>query len=186
MAGNKKTRLENYDNTKYSPGRNIFVLSLWYFVNVLFFINPMNPFSSLKVALLRVFGARVGMGVNIKPSVNIKYPWRLKIGDYVWIGEGVWIDNLANVAIGDNSCISQGVLLLTGSHDYTKETFDVLVGDIVLEEGVWLGAKSLVYPNVVCKSHSILGANSVAIKDLDAYSIHHGNPAVVISKRVIK
>ena len=66
---------------------------VWYFVNVLFFLNPFNPFSGIKVRLLRLFGAQVGVGVNIKPNVNIKYPWLLEIGDYSWIGENVWIDN---------------------------------------------------------------------------------------------
>jgi acetyltransferase-like isoleucine patch superfamily enzyme len=61
--------------------------------------------------------------VNIKPSVNIKYPWLLEVGDHVWIGEEVWIDNLAKVRIGSNVCISQGAMLLTGNHDFTKSTF---------------------------------------------------------------
>jgi len=183
---NNKTDLSKYNNSEYNPGKNAVVRILWYFINVLFFINPLNPISSLKVFLLKIFGAKIGKGVNIKPSVNIKYPWRLKIGDYSWIGENVWIDNLANVEIGKNCCISQGVMLLTGSHDYTKSTFNVITGKIILEDGVWIGAKSIVYPEITCKFHSILGVNSVAIKDLEEYSIYHGNPAVKISKRVIK
>jgi putative colanic acid biosynthesis acetyltransferase WcaF len=185
MPQTTKTRLDLYNNKTYIPGKNLIIRTIWYFTNVLFFQNPFNPVSSIKVGLLRLFGAKVGKGVVIKPSVNIKYPWRLKIGNYVWIGEGVWIDNLAIVEIGDNCCLSQGVLLLTGSHNYAKATFDVITGDIILEEGVWLGAKSLVYPNVTCKSHSLLGANSVAIKNLDGYSIYHGNPAVKITNREI-
>ena len=181
-----KTDLSKYDNSKFSPGGNTIKRLLWYFINILFFLNPLNPVSLVKVLLLRLFGAKIGKGVIIKPSVNIKYPWRLKIGNHVWIGEKVWIDNLANVVIGDNVCISQGAMLLTGSHDFTKITFDVIVGEITLENGVWIGAKSIVYPNIKCKPHSILGVNSVAIKNLEPYSIYHGNPAVKISKRVIK
>ena len=79
----------------------------------------------------------------IKPSVNIKYPWRLTIGSFVWIGEGVWIDNLENVVIGDNVCISQGAMLLCGNHNYKKTTFDLIVGSITLEDGVWVGAQSV-------------------------------------------
>ena len=181
-----KTDLSKYDNSSYNPGKNIIVRTFWYFTNIIFFQNPFNTLNFTKTFLLRLFGAKIGKGVIIKPSVNIKYPWRLKIGNYVWVGEKAWIDNLAEVEIGDNCCISQGAMLLTGSHDYSKTTFKVITGKIILEEGVWIGAKSVVYPDITCKSHSMLGTNSVANKNLEPYFIYHGNPAVKISKRIIK
>jgi putative colanic acid biosynthesis acetyltransferase WcaF len=156
---------------------------VWYFTNILFFKCALNPLSSLKVFLLKLFGAKIGKGVNIKPSVNIKYPWRLKIGNNVWIGENVWIDNLADVEIGDNCCISQGAMLLCGNHNYKSEKFDLITGKIVMEDGVWIGAKSVVCLNVTCFSHSILTVNSVATKNLITYSVYQGNPAVFIKER---
>ena len=158
----------------------------WYFVNILFFKNPLNPISSLKCFLLRLFGAKIGKGVLIKPSVNIKYPWKLVIGDYSWIGENVWIDNLEEVEIGNNVCLSQGAILLTGNHNYKKSSFDLIVGKIILEDGVWIGAKAIVCPGVNCLSHSILTVNSVATNTLQAYTIYQGNPAVAIRKRNIE
>ena len=180
-----KTDLSKFDNSWYKPGGSSFKRVLWYFSNILFFLNPWFPVSSFKVFLLRIFGAEVGKGVMIKPSVNIKYPWRLTIGNYVWIGENVWIDNLADVKIGDNVSISQGAMLLCGNHNFKKTTFDLMVGKIKLEEGVWIGAKSIVAPSVTCKSHSILAVNSVATKDLAPYTIYQGNPAVEVRKREI-
>ena len=158
---------------------------LWFITNVFCFINPLIPISSFKVKLLRLFGAAVGKGVYIKPSVNIKYPWKLQIGSNVWIGENVWIDNLCLVRIDDNVCLSQGVLLLTGSHDQTKTTFDFISNKIVLEEGVWIGAKAVVAGGVICRSHSILGINSVAESDLEPYVVYKGNPAVPVLTRLI-
>ena len=134
--------------------------------------------------LLRMFGARIGKGVNIKPCVNIKYPWRLTIGDHAWIGENVWIDNLDDVVIGPHCCISQGALLLCGNHNYKKPTFDLMTGIILLEEGVWIGAMTVVCPGVTCRSHSILTVGSVATGDLEAYGVHSGNPAKFIRRRV--
>ena len=183
---NNKTDLSKYNNSEYNPGKNAIVRILWYFTNVLFFINPLNPISSLKVFLLKIFGAKIGKGVNIKPSVNIKYPWRLKIGDYSWIGENVWIDNLADVEIGKNCCVSQGAMLLTGNHNYKKHTFDLIIGKIILEDGVWIGAKSIVNNNVICRQHSVLSTNSVLSKNTDAYFIYVGNPAKIIRQREIK
>ena len=119
----------------------------------------------------------------IKPKVNIKYPWKLSIGKNTWIGESVWIDNLDHVNIGANVCISQGAMLLTGNHDFRKDTFDLIVKPIVLEDGVWIGAKSIVCPGVICFSHSILAVGSVSSKNLAAYTVYRGNPAVAIAKR---
>jgi len=122
----------------------------------------------------------------LKPSINIKYPWKLSIGDFSWIGEKVWIDNLGEVDIGKNVCISQGAMLLTGNHDYKKQGFDLMVGKIILEDGVWIGAESLVCPGVVCATHAVLAAKSVATQDLSAYQIYQGNPAHIVKERVIQ
>ncbi|WP_162419548.1 WcaF family extracellular polysaccharide biosynthesis acetyltransferase [Cyclobacterium roseum] len=180
-----KTKVSHYDNSWYSPNRGRIIQILWYFVNVVLFINPLNPISSLKVCLLRFFGAKIGIGVRINPSVNIKYPWKLEVGDYSWIGEKVWIDNLTMVTIGSNCCVSQGAMLLTGNHNYKKSTFDLIVKNIHIEEGSWVGAKATVCPGVTCKSHSILAVGSVATSDLEPYTIYQGNPAKAIRKRVI-
>ncbi len=181
------TDLSAYSNTLYKAeiGASAIKRGAWYIINVCFFINPLNPFSALKRTLLRWFGGKIGKGVVIKPAVNIKYPWKLSVGDYSWIGEKVWIDNLAHVEIGRNVCISQGAMLLTGNHDYTKSTFDLMVEGIVLEEGVWIGAKSLVCPGVHCESHAVLAAMSVANKRLNAYTIYQGNPALPMRERSI-
>ncbi len=180
-----QTDLSKYDNSWYNTGAGKIKMAFWYFVNVLFFMNPLNPISSVKVLLLRLFGAKIGRGVVIKPSVNIKYPWLLEIGDNSWIGERVWIDNLAKVKIGKNCCLSQGSMLLCGNHNYKKSTFDLVVLPIVLEDGAWVGAMSTVCPGVSLKTHAILSVDSVATETLQAYSLYKGNPAVKIRDRKI-
>lgn len=183
----KTAQLNNYNNDWYKNqiGASCFKQVLWYFVNAVFFINPLNPGVGVKIWFLRSFGARIGKNVLIKPSVNIKYPWKLTVGNNTWIGEHVWIDNLANIQIGNNVCISQGAMLLTGNHNYTKTTFDLMVKEISLEDGVWIGAKAVVCPGVVCRSHSVLGVLSVANKNLEPFTVYLGNPAVSVRERII-
>lgn len=181
-----KTNLSKYDNAWYNTGGNVFKRILWYFTNVLFFVNPLNLSSGLKVRLLRLFGAKIGKGVVIKPSVNIKYPWNLSVGNYTWIGENVWIDNLVQTTIGANVCISQGAMLLCGNHNYKKTTFDLMVKPIIIEDGVWVGAQSTVCQGVKMKSHSVLCVGSTVSKDLEAYWIYRGNPAVKVAKRIFE
>lgn len=185
MGKTGKTDLSRYSNSWYQAGASFPVRLLWYFCNVLFFINPLNPSSGLKVFLLRLFGSRVGKGVVIKPGVNIKYPWKLTIGNFSWIGENAWIDNLGQVTIDEHVCISQGALLLCGNHNFKKSTFDLMVGDITLEAGSWIGARAVIAPGVTCGNHSILAVNSVAVKDLESYGIYQGNPAEWKRERVI-
>jgi putative colanic acid biosynthesis acetyltransferase WcaF len=179
-----KTDLSQYNNEWYQPGNKIKRL-LWYCVSLFFFQNYLFPFSAVKVFLLRLFGAKVGRGVLLKPNISIKYPWLLTLGNNIWIGEQVWIDNLALVVIGDNVCLSQGALLLTGNHNYSEPNFDLIVKPIILSEGVWIGAKAVVCPGIECGSHSVLAVGSIATKNLDTYSIYQGNPAVKVKQRII-
>jgi putative colanic acid biosynthesis acetyltransferase WcaF len=182
---NGKVSLKNWKPGDYKAGPKWKII-LWNFTNVILFINPLNASYKLKSMILRSFGAKVGKGVVFKQNISIKYPWLLEIGDYVWIGERVWIDNLGKVKIGNNVCISQGAMLLTGNHNYKKSSFDLIVGEITLEDGVWVGAKSVVCPGVTMKSHSILTVGSVLTKDAEEYGIYQGNPAVLIKKREIE
>jgi putative colanic acid biosynthesis acetyltransferase WcaF len=177
--------LSSFNNSWYKPGKNGFVRMLWYFTNIFVIINPLNPLSICRVWSLRLFGARIGKGVVIKPGVNIKYPWRLTIGDNSWIGENAWIDNLGKVTIGQNVCISQGAMLLCGNHDYTRSSFDLMISDITLEDGSWLGARSVVVPGVTVGTHAVLSVNSTATKNLEAWKIYQGTPALPIRDRII-
>ena len=180
-----KTDLSVYDNSWYHPGRIIFIRLLWLIVNTLVLQNPLNFSSSLKVIFLKLFGAKIGKKVVIKPAVNVKYPWRLSIGDFSWVGENVWIDNLDDIVIGKNCCISQGALLLCGNHNYKKPTFDLIIGKISLGDGCWIGAKAVVCPGVNCGEHAVLSVNSVATSNLEAFGIYQGNPAIKVKERVI-
>lgn len=180
------TNLEEFSNKTFEKGAGLVRLSLWFFIHIFFIKSSLIPFIKFKIFWLRLFGAKIGKGLVIKPSIHIKFPWKLIIGDYVWLGEHCWIDNLDNVTIGNNVCISQGALLLTGNHDYTVSSFDYRNAPIVLEDGVWIGAKAVVCSGVTCKSHSILTVGSIATKDLEAYTIYQGNPAKEIRKRVFR
>jgi putative colanic acid biosynthesis acetyltransferase WcaF len=173
--------LGKYSNIWYKPG-NLLKKATWYFINILFKSSIPYPYT-FKVILLRLFGAKIGRRVFIKPCVNIKYPWFLEIGDNVWIGENAWIDNLCDVKIGDNVCISQGAYIFTGNHNYKKEAFDLMIAPINIDDGVWVGAKTIICPGITLKTHSIITTGSVLTKDTEPYKIYRGNPAVPYKDR---
>lgn len=185
MRMDNHTDLSTFNNDWYNPGASKVKIIFWLLINALFFRNPLNLSSGIKVKLLKLFGAQIGSGVLIKPSVNIKYPWKLIIGNNCWIGENVWIDNLANVEIKNNVCLSQGSMLLTGNHNYKKPSFDLMIGEIVLDDGVWIGAKSIVCPGITCHSHAVLAVASIATSNMEPFTIYQGNPAVKLKTRTI-
>ena len=176
-------RLDLYHNQGYSPGASLFQQALWFFIGDILVQTSWLPFRSVKVAILRLFGAKIGRGVNVKPGVKIKFPWRLIVGDYVWLGENVWIDNLATVTIESHVCISQGAYLCTGNHDWSDQQFGLKIGEIYLQEGCWIGAKTAIAPNVVVGRGAILTLGSTALQSLEPMMIYTGNPAQAIKAR---
>jgi len=182
----KRVDLSTYNNSWFKKGASLFKRALWHLANFFILKSHIVPLSFTKVAILRLFGAKIGSNVTIKPGVNIKYPWKLKVGNNCWIGENVWIDNLDEVTLADNVCISQGAFLLCGNHNFKSSCFDLMLGPITIESGAWLGAKSIVCPGVTVASHAILSVGSLANKDLEPYTIYKGNPAVKCKERIIK
>ena len=178
--------LSTFDNSWYSPGRGTWVQGLWFFLGLPLLRCSCIPSSGLRRCLLRLFGARVGKGVVIKPGVRVKYPWLLEVGDHTWIGEDAWIDNLAPVQLGSNVCISQGVYLCTGNHDWTDPAFGLIVRPIVIHDGAWLGARAVVSPGVEGGESAIASAGSVVTRNLEASTIYAGNPAVALRTRVFR
>ena len=182
----KNVDLKTFTAVQFNKGAGFIKQTLWYFTNAIFVRASWNPFMGIKIALLKAFGAKIGKGLVIKNNVCIKFPWKITIGDNVWLGEYAWIDNLDYVTIGNNVCISQGALLLTGNHDYTCSSFDYRNAPIVIENGAWIGAKCIVCPGVTVHSHAILTVGSIATKDMEEFTIYKGNPAIKIRDRIIK
>ena len=175
--------LSRFDNRWYCPGRGMFVRGLWYVISLLVFEGAWVPCYAPKHWLLRLFGAKVGRGLVIKPRVWIKYPWRLAVGDHCWVGQGAWIDNLADVRLGSHVCVSQQVYICTGSHDYRKQTFDLITRPVEVANGAWLGAKALVIGGVTIGANAIVAAGSVVTRDVPAAAIVAGQPARLIGER---
>lgn len=175
-------RLDRFDNAGFERGRPAWVEALWLVVQGLF-VASWLPGSALRVLALRLFGAKIGCGVRLKPGLRVKFPWRLVLGERVWIGENVWIDNLAQVRIGSHSCVSQGAYLCTGSHDWRRDSFDLVTRPICLEDQTWVCAKAVVGPGVTLGQGAVLALGSVATGDLAPWQVHQGVPAAPLRAR---
>ncbi|HCN53918.1 MAG TPA: colanic acid biosynthesis acetyltransferase WcaF [Prevotella sp.] len=182
---NKAINLSAFNGQKFDKGAGILKRTMWYFVNALVVKASWNPFMGIKIFLLRCFGAKIGRGLVIKNNVIIKSPWNLSIGNDCWLGEGCWIDNLDKVYIGNNVCISQGAMLLTGNHDYTQYNMPYRNAPIHIMDGAWIGALSVVCSGVEVKRNAVLTVGSIATHPMEEDGVYQGNPAKIVRKRVI-
>jgi putative colanic acid biosynthesis acetyltransferase WcaF len=133
--------------------------------------------SPLRVAALRVMGARIGPQCLILPGVRVLMPWNLQLEDYVAIGEGANIYNFAPVRIGRMTVVSQFTYLCTGSHDYKRADMPLIYAPITIGEQVWVAAGVFVAPGVQIADGVVVGAMSVVSRNLDqTWSVYAGNP----------
>lgn len=176
--------LERFDKKKFDRGASVYKEAFWLLV-LSSLISTGIPGSSWRVILIRAFGARIGRNVVLKPGIRIKFPWKLTLGNNCWIGEDVWIDNLAEVLIGNDVCISQGCYLCTGSHDWSTSDFELIVQPIKIGDQAWMAAKSILSPGVNVGSGTVLTLGSVAVGSLEPWSIYSGMPAAKVKSRTI-
>ena len=181
-----QVNLRAYDNSWYYPGRSAAWRAAWLFLGLPLLRASWITSSSLRVSLLRLFGAKIGTGVVIKPGVIVKYPWHLDVADDCWIGEYAWIDNLTTVQLGSNVCISQGAYLCTGNHDWSDPKFGLMIAPIRLMNGAWAGAKCILTPGVTLGEGAVAGAGSVVVGQVPEYQVWAGNPAAFVKQRKIR
>lgn len=165
-------------------GRSIFKVQFWWLVQaVLFRCSPQFMYR-WRNWLLRMFGAKVGKGVIIRPTVKVTYPWNLTIGNYSWIGDYVDLYTLGEINIGSNSVISQRCYLCTGSHDSQKETFDIFAKPIFIEDEAWVATDVFIAPGVTIGKGAVIGARSSVFSNMPEGMVCIGNPAKPVRSRL--
>lgn len=127
--------------------------------------------------LLKLFGAKIGKGVLIRPSVRVTYPWNVRIGEHVWIGDHAELYSLGEIEIGSNVVISQRSYLCAATHDYTKPSFDMIAKNINIGDQVWIAADVFVAPGVTIGRGALIGARSSVFGDMPEGMICMGSPA---------
>jgi len=116
---------------------------LWAICELIFITNPWQISSSLRVRVLRAFGAEIGRGVVFRPRTRVKFPWKLHIGDRSWIGEGVWFHNQDHVYVGHDVVLSQEAFLTTGSHAHRRD-MALITRPIRIDDGAWVTSRCVV------------------------------------------
>jgi len=164
-------------------GRSAIAVQLWWLVQATLFRWSPQFLYGWRRLLLRLFGAEIGKNVIIRPSVTVTYPWKLKIGDHSWIGDDVVLYTLGEITIEDNVVISQRSYICTGSHDYSKPSFDIYAKPILVKQQAWLATDVFVAPGITIGKAAVIGARSSVFKDIPEAMICTGNPATPVKTR---
>lgn len=143
-------------------------------------------FKLLRVAMLRLFGAKVAWNCYIHPSAKVEYPWHVTMGDYSSLGAKCWIYALDKITIGEKSTIGKDVNIITGSHDITSPNFHLVTKPVTIGDGVWITTRATILPGVTLNDYCVIANNSVVTKDVEAFAVVGGNPAKFIKSRKFK
>ena len=160
--------------------------ALWMLFGRTIFRATFHNWYGIRRQLLRMFGARIGANVAIRPTVHVEVPWMIQIDDGATIGDYAIIYSLGPIRIGSLSIISQYAHLCAGTHDYQDHTFRLQRTPISIGQDVWIGADSFVGPGVVIGDLSVVGARSSVYKDLPSSQVCVGNPAKPLKERILK
>jgi putative colanic acid biosynthesis acetyltransferase WcaF len=147
-----------------------FIILFWIFVEFLFVTNSLQLSSTVRAAAMRLFGAKIGKGVILRPRLRVKFPWNLEIGNDCWIGEGVWIHNQDKVKISHDVCISQETFITTGSHNFRKD-MALITKPVVIESGVWICSRAIITQGVRVGINAVIAAGSIVTRDIAPNSI---------------
>ncbi|WP_373974909.1 putative colanic acid biosynthesis acetyltransferase [Chitinibacter sp. SCUT-21] len=157
-------------------GRSAIYVQLWWLVQAtLFRCSPQFAYR-FRAALLRWFGAEVGVGTVIRPSVTITYPWKVKIGDYAWIGDDVVLYSLGEIDIGAHAVVSQRSYLCAADHDYQQADFPIRAFKVCVEDQAWLATDVYVAPGVTIGRGAVIGARSSVFKNMPEAMVCMGSP----------
>ncbi len=165
-------------------GRSAVAVQLWWIAQaVLIHPSPQIMYGWRRM-VLRLFGARIGRNVRVRPSIRVTFPWKVEIGDDSWIGDGVELYSLGEIRIGRNAVVSQGSYLCAGTHDYRDPTFAIEARPIVIGDQAWVAAQSFVAPGVTIGQGAVVGARSLVLKDVPAGMVAMGHPAKLHGPRL--
>lgn len=142
--------------------------------------------------LLRLFGARIGKPAYLYPSARIWAPWNLEMGDHSTLASGVDCYCVDRIRLGSFTTVSQYSFLCTASHDYLdpvilhQPQMPLVTGPITLGDCVWITADVFVGPGVKIGDGTVVLARSSVVRDLPAWVVASGSPAIVRKERLLR
>ena len=140
-------------------------------------------------------GTRIIIGANsvIDSFVKIKPAGGtgdVVIGEYCYINSGTVVYTGHGVQLGNHVLIAANCTLAATNHEFASRAelirtqgFQASRGGIVIEDDVWIGAGTVILDGARLRRGCVVGANSLVMGELDAYSVYVGSPVRKIGRR---
>jgi len=139
---------------------------------------------------VRAESLTLGQRVTLEQFVYLKCVTesaRLTLGSWSFLGRGVEVDCQGSINIGEHVLISPGCFITDHNHGIIEgkriDQQACTVGDIRIEDDVWVGANAVILPAVTIGRGAVVGAGAVVSHDVAANTIVAGVPARVIGHR---
>jgi putative colanic acid biosynthesis acetyltransferase WcaF len=155
----------------------------WNICWTLLYKTSPRPLHSWRSFLLRLFGATMGANCHFYPRSKVWAPWNLICADQVTAGDGAEIYNPAPVTLGSHAILSQDAYVCGATHDYDDAGFPLIAYAMNIGAYAWVCARASVAPGVNVGEGAVLGLGSVATRNLDAWGVYAGVPAVKVKER---
>lgn len=165
-------RLQDFTGVGYDKGRSRGWQIAWWVVSHTVFQPWWCP-ARFRPVILRMFGAEVGRGCNIRNGVKIHWPWKLELGDHCWVGEGAWLLNLEPITIQEQVCISQEAVLCTGSHRRRDPAFKYDNAPISVGAGAWVAIRAIVLRGATVPADGLVPAGGVFQRETPSDDVTH-------------
>lgn len=159
---------------------------LWGVVYAICFRPSPRPLHRWRNLILRLFRARLHPTSRVYPKARIWAPWNLVMGPHACIADGVDVYNVRTIAIGESSTVSQYSYLCGATHDFEDRSHPLVPMPITIGAQVWIAADVFVSPGVSIADGAVVGARSTVVKDIPAWVVAVGTPAVPIKPRTLR
>lgn len=131
---------------------------------------------------------KIGENVSIHPNVYLLNMTGINIGDNVSIHPFCYIEAMGKITIGNDVSIAHGVTIMSTSHNFDRT--DIPIKDqgcsgseVIIGNGVWIGAKASILSGVEVGNGAIIGASALVNRNVPDFAVSAGVPAKVIKYR---
>ncbi|NHN87804.1 acyltransferase [Acetobacter conturbans] len=134
----------------------------------------------VRTRMLNKMGAKLAFSACIWSGCRIRSS-KIVMGPGSFINVGFFFDGAASLVIGKNVRVGQFFKVVTATHNIGPENqrclIEAVLGDVIIEDGCWIGANVTILPGVRIRRGCVIGANSLVRDSTEPNGVYVGSPA---------